>query len=278
MDIVDELRKRNIAVFEADVIGLQSLERYSPLIPLDMIQMYRAIGGVADGSGLPYTIMSPTEIIDISRGLAQTEDAAYSNGVDRLFFCFDGSGDYVGVHLDGWLAGKVFIFNHEEPMDFPAFSSVGAFFKAMLNGFDEKEGCCGLENEYPLRSERCIDGDAYLVQKYLSDYYGDPEANCNSALYALRLLSFDSTEEAVKLMDADDEWVQEEACRVLGVRKYAPAVQKLNEIALKGKQNGKIASILALRKIATNEAKEILGQLAESLGEPYAPYFGQKSG
>jgi hypothetical protein len=68
-------------------------------------------------------------------------------------------------------------------------------------------------------------------------------------------------------------WVQEQTCRLLGVRRHHQAMPPLVDVARNGQHNGKIAAIIALKHMRTHEADTALHHLERELGLAFAPYF-----
>ncbi len=217
-------------------------------------------------------LMEPSEAIEHTKALR----GSWMNlNSDILLLWTDDNSNYAGVFFQGDLAPRVAIIDHEETEDTPRFFSVESFEAARNAGIDQDQPWYEFLPDYPVTSAEypMHDTDRELALKYLADYRRRPDKARHLAFYALNLLPPGDTPIVCEFLWSDDMWVQERVCAIIGHRRYAPATQDLHEMALRGSHNGRIAAILALKKIRSPDARECLASLKRDLGDSFAPYF-----
>lgn len=277
-ELIGELEKTNLPWRPpSSATSLSGLTRFAPNLPPPMLKILERHAGMEPANVLPIRLMSPEEVLETAAQIREGEYSRFSDGVNRVLCWTDDNSNYAGIFVRGDMEGKVFFLDHEEPRDWPAFRSATSFWAAFLAAADAGAFWFEMRQDYPSRNPDDArletPEDRALGRKYFELYQADPTGHTNQAFYALRLLGYEDTPLALRLADSLNMWIQEEACRLVGLRRYAPAVPKLKELALRGQHNGRIASILALKKINNNEARQVLAELRRELGSRWDVYF-----
>lgn len=254
-------------------MSLHELEAYlgGPL-PSPVAALYDApdpIGPVHDLMRL----LSPAEAIETNRALREFDS---ERDPDFYFFWTDDNSNFAGVYLSGELAPRVALYDHEEPSDTPAYFGVESFQAARALGAESGLAWYELTADYPVVGAAAsphAEADRALAHKYLQAYREDPANRQRLAFLAMNLLPPDETESICELMSSEDMWVQERACQVVGLRKHQPAITRLKQVAIGGLHTGRVAAILALKKMETPEARGVLEELRDQLDWDYSLYL-----
>src|SRR5262249_32700541 len=112
-----------------------------------------------------------------------------------------------------------------------------------------------------------------LSLQLLTQYYRDPHRYRADAHAAMQLSHPDDMETFANLLDSEDMWISEKMCRIVGIRRYRPAINRMVEVAIAKGGNRIIAAIVALRAWPEEEALSALRELKGRLGKNYDAYF-----
>jgi hypothetical protein len=218
-------------------------------------------------------LLNPEEAIRDTQGV---RDSWVGLGNDAIVLWTDDNSNYAGVYVNGDLAPRVFLLDHDEPELTPRFFSPASFARAQAAAAKDEKGWHHLRFDYPLLVEAVYqskDADTQLGLKCLLQYEENPAVGRQAAFNALALLPPERTDVARRLLTATDMYVQERACEVLGARNDKASVPDLCHVALHGKHNGRIGALRALRGMTGREAEDALARLRKELGSEYSPYF-----
>jgi len=249
-------------------------------VPEPVAQLYRAFGGLGDGASFPMRLMPPDEVVETHALLRDQAEYLQPDPEVRYFWCDDNS-NFAGVFVAGPLAGTVCFLDHDEPCAVPRYRTVARFFdrctEARAAGHDWYDmptdyPAPGAELAEPWRSE-----DRALVARLresLAHAEVDPERRVLTALQILQLTPPEDIAELVGFLDDERPWVQETACRMMGLRDYHPAIPRLAEIVRADQSNNPvIASIGALARMTAPEARPLLVALKGEIDEGFDIYF-----
>lgn len=243
-------------------------------LPADLVELYRDHNGMPPFL-LPMRSLSSADVIRDSAAIRNAFPGTLAP--ETAVFWTDDNSNYAGVFLSEPLSHRVFFLDHEEPDDSPRFRSVHSLVSALVANPDRD--WCELSSDYPFRQGRdafAID-DRTLSHFYLEQYRDNP-VDRRKAFIAMALLPLGDTGLVLPLLKDADPWVQERACETVGFHGYAPGIALLADVARTGHGNGRIASIRALQRIGSREARLVLSDLSKELGEAYAPYFRDRAG
>jgi len=253
---------------DAELAGAEV--RLGAPLPVELLSLYRDHDGTP-ASVLPMRLMRMAEVLDTNGAIRREWPDLLPDGA--AVFWTDDNSNYAGAFLSGGLSPRVFTLDHEEPGTTPTFRSARTFVTELLAGA-ERDGD-GLTPDYPSlvsRGDPSQQADRELGESYLQVYLHDA-TDTAAAFVAIALLPPEDTGRLVPLLKSTDMWVQEQACRLMGLRRYADAVEQLVDVVRGGMHNGRIAAIGALRRISTRRAAEALRVLQGELGRAYEPYF-----
>lgn len=242
-------------------------------LPVDLSSLYADHDGMLRAPELPMRMLTHVESVrDTSAVRTQTDGLL--DATAALFWSDDNS-NYAGVYLDGLLANRVFLLDHEEPDPTPRFFDVRSFTQRLLAHPGDLIG--NDVRDYPAMRELgpTAAEDRRLGLDFLRAHAANPE-DAQSAFLALALLPPEDTHLLIPLLASQDMWVQERACVVLGKRRSTEATQPLLDVARGGQHNGQIAAILALKRIGASEVEAALRSLETQLGPTFSPYFRRK--
>ncbi|HEY3445125.1 MAG TPA: SMI1/KNR4 family protein [Myxococcales bacterium] len=198
-----------------------------------------------------------------------------------LWFSSDDNSNYVGIFLDGPLAGWVTALDHDEPEYTPAFRSVSTSLNRLVSRTRFAQ-----DNDENRDSERAIDipslprdvptlhaaqatdeSDRVLALQLLDRYRReeDEDKKRTWALCSLCLLPVGDTSLALELLSDPDMWTPEKAVILLEMRGCSAAVPQLEMLARDGGPNGDSAAMRALARLHTPEAEAAVARLERKL-------------
>ncbi len=243
-------------------------------LPSDLASLYVDHDGMLGTSNLPMRMLSCAEALRENTAVRAFDGQLLEPGA--CLFWTDDHSNYAGVFLSGPLVHRVFILDHDDPELTPRFFDVRSFTRHLLAHPDDVLGGDGydypaIEDPGPTAAE-----DRRLGREFLREHT-ESRQDQRTAFLALALLPPEDTHLAVPLLDSPDMWIQERACLLLGVRRHRAAIPRLVEVARSGLHNGRIAAVVALKRMATPEAESALHTLEGELGEGFRLYFRRAS-
>lgn len=267
--LISDLRKLRLPLppgLSRSVLALAEEHLGAPLCP-QLEALYLDHDGMPFGIGLPMRLMAIADVLETNVSIRQFWPDLLAD--DAFVFWTDDESNYAGAYLAGQLSHRVFVLDHEEPDGTPRFRDTCSFTAALLAQKDENWH--SLTPDYPAQVDKAdafTEVDRELGRTFLQSYLASPE-EARSALLALALLPVSDTVSLLPLLASTDMWVQERTCEVLGLRRYAPAVQQLAEVVRNGTPNGRVASFQALERIGTKEALDVLRLLETELSDEH---------
>ncbi len=142
----------------------------------------------------------------------------------------------------------------------PTFRSLARMIEAMidhslLDGLD----CIDAPNDYPVaNASSATDQDRALSLQLLNEHLALPEEHAASAFAAMQLSHPSDMGAFLPLLDSDNMWVAEHMFRLVGLRRYEPAIQQMTRRAAERGGNRVIAAIVALREWPGTAAEDAL--------------------
>jgi hypothetical protein len=265
-----------------DAAGLEDLQRNVSQLPLEVSQVYSQVGGMRRSPRLPLRLMRPGEVaatVQDFRLAGQTSydagSAPFGDGEHAILLFSDDSGNYLGLHLKAPLAPRGFILDHEEPNFEPRFKSLARMLDALAESVDREECYFGdMPTDYPAIQPALVNADdRKLSLQLLNQHYRDPHKRRAEAHAAMQLSHPDDMETFANLLDSEDMWISEKMCRIVGMRRYRPAINRMVEVAIAKGGNRIIATIVALRGWPDEEALSALRVMKGRVGKDYEAYF-----
>jgi hypothetical protein len=191
----------------------------------------------------------------------------------------DDNSNYCGVYTEGPLSGWVTVIDHEEPMLTPAFRSVSSFISQLLveapsDDKDEAQTLAAydipqLTREIPTLAPN---PENFEQDKRLSEHFRQKFRNESDdglrRLYAfctICLTPFECTGEVLSFLDEKDMWTPGAAIRLLELRRYPDAVERLERLAQLGIINTSNAALSYLVRLNTSESREAISRLRRTL-------------
>jgi len=226
-------------------------------LPSDLRALYLDHNGFENAFPPPWRFMSISEVVEMYR--------CFSNwaGYGLRFFWTDDNSNYAGVYVSGPLAERVCIEIHDDHDLSPRFRSIRSFLEAVLVASSEERSLEESDFEYPIAGPKGnpgqLEDDWRAVQALrglLDD--SDDEQKRDYAKSMMALTPQEHTDQIVPFLDEDDMWIPATAARILGARKYEPAIPKLTEVGLTGRMNGYQTAIIALGNIGTKACLKAL--------------------
>lgn len=274
--LLEDLRAlpgRNPPASQADLDMLAEGLGYEP--PSSVALLYRDHAGIKDGHRLPLRFLPPAEAVSTN---SELRASWLRLDPSIAVFWTDDHSNYAGVFVDGDLSGRVCLIDHEEPVDWPRYRSVDSLCHRIVEAWRHGQDWYEMPTDYPAvvaALDPLVGQDRLLARGYLARYAENPEdEHCQHlAFHALHLLPPDDTTLLLPLLQSSDMWLQARACEVLGLRRFAAAAEDLHAVALHGAGNGKIAAILALKRINNRDSSRLLRDLRRVLGDRFDPYF-----
>lgn len=187
--------------------------------------------------------------------------------------------EYAAVYLAGPLSGRVYFWNYDGRHDSIAYRSITSFVDAMVAIGQAQQDWYAAPPDYYVPTQYFQHGTGICRPADAADIQSD--ANARDALraeyetadirderddhhYAFNIMALTPPEETASILeflDSDDMWIQERACEVLGIRQYAPAIDRLADLAVNGLPNSRTAAPIALGRIGTPESRKALSAL-----------------
>jgi len=240
-------------------------------LPETVVLLYADHDGQSEADGFPMRLMGATEAKEAHKFFV---GGGYTCEQAALFWTDDQS-NYAGAFLAYPMSDRVFFLNHDEPDTSPRFRSIESFLVALLAGARSSADWFDLPTEYPrTRSGPIQETDDLLATHLLDGLDTRPEQEkAQVSMYALNVLSPNRLDLVLPFLRSEDMWVQERACQILGAWNCTAAVDELVRVAHGGMHNGKVAAVLALKRIGTIDAVRAVAQLKSSMGKGYEWLF-----
>ncbi len=264
---------------------LYQLQSWLGHVPNDVLTLYRDHNGsdslpCLGRSRLAARLMPIAEALKTSEAMQRTD----TPGIESTICLWsDHNSNYCCVYTRGPLEGFVAILDHEEPMLAPAFRSIASFMSQLLSDGPKtgQEDQGGGQVAYDIPSlSRCIpelsadldsfDQDSLLAKLFEQLYSGEQDVRLRRlfAFCSICLTPFGNTADIFPFMDDEDMWIAESAVRLVDVRRYSGAVERLETLAHQGGHNSSMAALNCLCRLNTNESREALRRLQNTLSEP----------
>jgi hypothetical protein len=243
-----------------------------PVVEAELESLYSGTDLLPDDGHDLMRLLQPEEAVAETAAL---RDSWFQLPQEILVLWTDDNSNYAGCYVDGDLAPRVVLIHHEELDYTPKFHSPSTFQDARRAGYATDKAWPELVTDYPARSGGdypLLAADRDLALAFLAAYEADPSTRA-SAHYALQLIPYSDTEMILPLLQAEDMWVQEHACHVLGARQYSAAIDHLRQVAIDGKHNGRIAALRALRSMPSPEARRVVAELRSALPPEFDLYL-----
>lgn len=226
----------------------------------------------------PMELMPPQEIEEFIEDFNHQFSLEQLHGACALWQ--SDNRDMAVLYLEGPLFGQVSMRDHLYTMNpVPvAYRSIPSFRESMEEAARQNLDWYEIPTDYYIStdyyssesasckpaSKQDIEFDREVVRQLRKEYAATETFDEHNAPYFSQniigitppedtadILEFLNTE---KMYVPTRMYVQEYACSVLGFRKYAPAIERLGEVALTAKGNGKTAAVRALGQIGTADA------------------------
>jgi hypothetical protein len=250
-----------------DLSALNRLVELVPNLSTEVKELYQEIGGMSPADG-PVYLMPTDEVTSTIVEFRKLEagDAydvgmsRYGNGRDLLLLFNDFGSNYWGLHLNPPCAPRGFVLDHDEMSAEPTFRSLARMLETMidhclLDGLD----CIDAPNDYPvLDAPTASENDRVLSIQLLNEHLSLPDKRAELAFAAMQLSHPDDMGMFAPLLDSADMWVAEHMCRLVGLRRYEPAIQPMIRAAAECGGNRIIGAIVALRDWQSPEAEAAL--------------------
>ena len=161
--------------------------------------------------------------------------------------------DYICVYRDDILHGKVCYLNHEETSLEPRFKDIKNLIKAINTNPDCWELMDFPETvfDYPQKNEAFSEEDRIATSLLYNSFNreSDDEMRTQIAFSIMSLTPPKNLMDIYSFLDSEDMYIQERAIKVFGFHRYKPVVEKLRDLQITAKHNGKFAAKLALKRI-----------------------------
>lgn len=180
----------------------------------------------------------------------------------------DDNANYVGVYSVDRVAGLLTVYDHEGGDASPRWRTMAEFLSAVMSPDPSGERPLFLP-QAPASLPAASDDtacDANLGHHYLDMASSETDRDRRRSLvyFCARLLPPSHAQTLLPFLEVDDIWIPEYIADVLGAWDYEPAVAGLVELAKRGKTNGDIAAIRALRDMRNPSANAALRALRAS--------------
>jgi len=242
-------------------------------LPPTIRTIYEDHGAEEPRFGLCLRLLSPTEAAEAITALRRLGVPFEDHELGT--FWTDDNSNYAGVFAFGQLEGRVFKIDHEETSPAPCWRRVESFYDALLDARDAGLTWYDLATDYPREPTDQAPADDALASRLFALHHEQPDSPVGQrAVYqALALSSATHAEQVVSLLQSDDMWVQERAVQILGHWRWEPAIPSIVEVVRNGQHNGRIAGILALKRIASRDARVAFHSLRREFGDTFSVYF-----
>lgn len=242
-------------------------------LPEELRSLYRQADGMSEAGTLPLRWMPLDEV---RRDLDVLREAEMTTEEIRALWT-DDQGNYAAVYVDGSLRGRICFLDHEEVDPTPAYADLAAFREALLQAARAGQGWYEMLQARPAPPALSPqdEKELALALDYLEQAGAakDAKKRCKLLFKAMELFPASETHRIQPFLQDDDMWVQERACRLLGKRRYVPAIPAIADVARRGKHNGKIGAMVALREWDHPEAAAQCAQLLEEIDPNWAIYL-----
>lgn len=252
-ETLKKLRERN-AGFNGPCDATKLLKLASSLqceLPGDVVALYQDHDGSSSSAGLAFRLMPVSEVEKSFHAFEKIDFPTH----DFRAFWYDDNSNYAGVYVVGPMKCKVCFVDHEETDLSPVFQSVSRFYDSMLQSIDDRADFRHLITDYPkvktTGGSPESDPDGNMAKELLqeAEQTADEDRRRHLAFCAMALLPFSEVAPLLRMARSSDMWVQEQACKILGVRKCREALPVLNEVIASGTHNGKAAAKRAVGQI-----------------------------
>ena len=255
-------------------------------IPADLIALYRRHNGMrplfewddesAAGTEDParlFRLMTIKEVIELHPNLVNYGWA----DEQRLCYWTDDESNFLMRHVGGDLNGRCCVLIHDKPDPAPVYRTIHSFLMDVRAG-----GRTGIDYDSPTNRDypptAPYSADSYPEEALLADTYrnrfmaipflnGSEQTERKYAAYvALAITPWDQSESLYPFLDDDDSYIQKRTCESLGLRRYAPAVERLLERASAkrtGSAHSPLQAMIALERIGTPQAHKALLELSK---------------
>lgn len=195
----------------------------------------------------------------------------------RVFWTDDQS-NYAGLYLAGPLAGKVCFVSHDETDLSPVYASLASFLNAMQDARPQGLDWFRFRRDYPALGPSGDPASAARDREIAESFQplyeaAEDDERVYYAFCRMALTPFEDTDTLLAMTRDEDDYIQERACQILGLRRSAPAIDRLAEVARDGRHNSRMAAIRALGRIGTPAARSRLEELRSLLPEGYHAYI-----
>lgn len=220
-------------------------------------------------------LMPIAEVIQFHEAIRKLPDSFTSVG-NIAWLWTDDNSNYAGVYTGGPLRDWICILDHEEPMMTPAFRSIGGFLSRLLSdGMDDSDQSPALpwiNRDIPeiTSNAATVPDDRALSAHFRQQYINEKNADLRRlfAFCAISLTPTEDTNAVTEFLKDADIWTPEAAVRLLEVRNYKGDVTSLMQLAQHGRPNGDSAAMRLLARMETNESRQALAQLRQTLQGP----------
>lgn len=243
-------------------------------LPQDLRALYLHHNGMSERGDLPFRLMTTKEVAKTYRKFRGEEFVSEA----IRFFWTDDESNYAALYVSGPAAGRVCVFDHEEADFSPLFRSLGSFYQALIEaaarGQDAYEMLETPGGQEPEGTPEEQAADLALAGLFFALHAAevDPDIRQRHAFAGMQLLPKSESHRLLEWLRAEDMWVQERACTLLGRRGYTAAIPALAEVARSGKHNGRVAALLALRDFGAAAGQEV-AQLRKELEPQWLIYL-----
>jgi hypothetical protein len=242
--------------------GIERLEHNLECrLPEDVVALYRDHDGHQRCGALIWRLLPSSEVVRLHKELFQDWGR-----IGLRFFWYDEQSNYAGLYVDGPLQGRVCIEQHDDHDLSPRFRSPRSFLAVVARAATEEREI--EEQDFDYTRQGPVDqGDEradWLAAQALRRLYESSTRDEGRQDYAFAIMALTPlayTDTLIAFLDDEDLWIPERAAEVLGARKFEPAIEKLFEVARRGKANGALAARQALESIGTKRSREMLKRL-----------------
>jgi hypothetical protein len=256
----------------------------------EIFALYKSHNGMKHSDIFPFRLMEISEILELHEFADwQSELKRPLDGSDELhIFWTDDNSNYAGLYTSGKLKDKICFIDHDEIDLSPLFDSMYSFYESLLRiaeensikikseSYEDLTDWDEMKTDFPIldtSSENIKNFELakYFIKKYASE--NDKYKKRHFAFCAMNLLPMSETVRIIDFVNSDDMWIQERACELIGKKHYEKGIPILVEIAKNGMNNGKVASLSALRNFKTEETEKEIEKLFAKIEDGYKIYL-----
>ena len=274
------------------------IARIEKRLGTSLIPELRSLYAAADGEAGYYEFPGPASEGRAMRLLPAAEVIAAFDGFCRFGslrgsapFWRGSNGEFALAFLSGPLTGRVYIIDYDGRNESVSYRTVNSFVDSLNEGAAERVNWYNLRTDYYVYTDYFIWRAGVCKPAAESDLAADREAVAalraeyasatikdvfDDHHYAMNILGVtppSETESILEFLDSDDMWIQARSCRIVGHRRFEPAIQKLGVVACEGTANGATAAMDALGRIGTPAAVEELRRIAPRIEKGLENYF-----